>query len=491
MKQTIKLFAVALLGGFVALGANNLFFENKAQNANKQITEHHNTNDNNTNIAQAVNYSAPLNIPEGTQVDFTEAADKSVHAVVFIMSEFKTKSSVYDDYFSPEDFFFRGQPNIIRASGSGVILSSDGYIVTNNHVVQQASKVRVTLNDKREYDAKIIGTDPSTDLALLKIDEKDLPFLTFGNSDKLKVGEWVLAVGNPFNLTSTVTAGIVSAKARNINILGSQSSIESFIQTDAAVNPGNSGGALVNTRGELVGVNAAIASRTGSYIGYSFAIPVSIVKKVVNDLKEFGVVKRAYIGVSYQNIDSKLAKKLNIKDMHGVYIQGIVHGGAAEKAGIKPGSIITKINGKEINSGSELLENVGMHRPGDKIEVSVVKDGESKTYDVVLTDLYGNTSININDEVSKIQKEIGAKFGTVDSRMKKELKISNGVEVVEVRDGIFRNAGIRKGFIIVKIDQTYVEKPSDVEKILSKKKGGVLIEGVYPNGVKAYYGFGL
>jgi Do/DeqQ family serine protease len=486
MKQSLKLFGVALLGGMVALGGNQLLQDKVPQNMQSKQVEVQQVQK-----AQPVNFSAPLNIPTGIQVDFTEAAEKSVHAVVYIMSEFKKKSSVYDDYFSPEDFFFRGMPNVIRASGSGVILSSDGYIVTNNHVVQQASRVRVTLNDKREYDARIVGTDPSTDLALLKIDAKNLPFLTFGNSDNVKVGEWVLAVGNPFNLTSTVTAGIVSAKARNINILGSQTSIESFIQTDAAVNPGNSGGALVNTKGQLIGVNAAIASRTGSYIGYSFAIPVSIVKKVVNDLKEFGEVKRAYIGVTYQNMNSKLADKLGIDKLKGVYIEGVIHGGAAEKAGIKPGSILTKIGDNEINSGSELLEKVGMHRPGDKIQVTAVKDGKSKTYDVVLTDLYGNTSIKEEKDETVVSMRIGAKFAPVDNRMKQELRIDNGVVVVDLSDGVFSQAGIRKGFIIQKIDQSPVYKPSDVEKILSKKKGGVLIEGIYPNGVKAFYGFGL
>jgi S1-C subfamily serine protease len=307
MKQTIKLIGIAFIGGLIALGGNQLLREKTVHEI--QTTQ---VKEQNKQVAQPISFGT-TNDNNTSPIDFTEAADKSIHAVVYIMSEFNKKSSVYDDYFSPNDFFFRGQPNVIKASGSGVILSSDGYIVTNNHVVQQASNIVVTLNDKREYTAKVIGTDPSTDLALLKIDASDLSYLVFGNSDEVKVGEWVLAVGNPFNLTSTVTAGIISAKARNINILGSQTSIESFLQTDAAVNPGNSGGALVNTQGKLIGVNAAIASRTGSYIGYSFAIPVSIVKKVVSDLKEFGVVKRAYIGVSIQNIDSKLAKKLSLE----------------------------------------------------------------------------------------------------------------------------------------------------------------------------------
>ncbi len=484
MKQTIKLIGIAFLGGVLALGANDLITEEPATDISKQEVQPV------AKPVEAVNFvstSTTSNAP----IDFTEAADKSLHAVVYIMSEFSQRSSVYDDYFSPNDFFSRGQPNVIRASGSGVILSSDGYIVTNNHVVQEASKVTVTLNDKREYNATVVGTDPSTDLALLKIDEKELPYLTFGNSDEVKVGEWVLAVGNPFNLTSTVTAGIISAKARNINILGSQTSIESFLQTDAAVNPGNSGGALVNTKGELIGVNAAIASRTGSYVGYSFAIPVTIVKKVVGDLKEFGEVKRAYIGVTIQNIDSKLSKELKQKEIKGVFIAGVINGGAAEKAGIKPRSIVTKIDGSAVNTGSELLEKVGIHRPGDKITVTTEdENGEETKYDVVLTDLYGNSNIKTNsDEV--VNQKIGATFSSIDNKTKQALKLNSGVQVKKVNAGLFRNAGIKEGFIILRVDQTVVRKPDDITKILNTKKGGVLIEGIYPNGVRAYYGFGI
>jgi len=488
MKQAVKLLGIAFLGGMVALGANQLF-TNDDTNVNMATTQIQN---NASPIAPSTNFTSVNNTSNNAQVDFTEAADKSLHAVVYIMSEFDKRSSVYDDYFSPNDFFSRGQPNVIRASGSGVILSSDGYIVTNNHVVQEASKVTVTLNDKREYIATVVGTDPSTDLALLRIEEKELPYLTFGNSDEVKVGEWVLAVGNPFNLTSTVTAGIISAKARNINILGSQTSIESFLQTDAAVNPGNSGGALVNTKGELIGINAAIASRTGSYVGYSFAIPVTIVKKVVNDLKEFGKVERAYIGVTIQNIDSKLSKELKQESIKGVLVAGVIRGGAAEKAGIKPRSIVTKIDGANVNTGSELLEKVGIHRPGDKIIVST-EDSEGKVIDheVILTDLYGNTNVSSKKNTTVAAQKIGAKLSSIDNKMKQEMKINNGVLVTAVSEGLFQDAGIRKGFIILKIDQAVVSKPSDVTKILDSKKGGVLIEGVYPNGVRTYYGFGI
>jgi len=488
MKQTIKLIGIAFLGGFIALGANRIF--ETTENANKNISEISSVNQ---TPAQAIHVAQVNNSEANNDIDFTKAANKSIHSVVYIMSEFNKKSSVYDDYFSPNDFFFRGTPQTIKASGSGVILSSDGYIVTNNHVVQEASKITVTLNDKREYTAQVIGTDPSTDLALLKIDETGLQYLTFGNSDNAKIGEWVLAVGNPFNLTSTVTAGIISAKARDINILGSQTSIESFIQTDAAVNPGNSGGALVNTKGELIGINAAIASRTGSYIGYSFAIPVTIVKKVVNDLKEYGQVQRAYIGVTIQNIDSKKSKELHQSKVKGVLVEGIIEGGAAEKAGIHPQTIVTKIDGSEVNTKSELLEKVGIHRPGDKIIVSTENsEGESKDYTVILTDSYGNTSTKSkNANSASIENKLGVQFAEVDLETKQKLQIQNGVQVVSISKGLFQQAGIRKGFIITKIDQTKVKKASDISKILNSKKGGILLEGVYPNGIKAFYGFGL
>ena len=275
MKEILKIISVAVIGGLIVLGGQNIITDKEATNINDNYILSNSTNTPNRAISNS-------HINSGVaETDFKVAANKTVHAVVYILTEFSRKSSVYDDYFSFNDFFGRGRSgsNIIKASGSGVIISSDGYIVTNNHVVQEADKITVTLNDKRVYNGTVVGTDPTTDLALIKIDEKDLEYVTYGNSDNIEVGDWVLAVGNPFNLTSTVTAGIISAKARNINILGSNSAIESFLQTDAVVNPGNSGGALVDTEGKLVGINAAIASRTGSYIGYSFAIPVTIVKK--------------------------------------------------------------------------------------------------------------------------------------------------------------------------------------------------------------------
>ena len=371
-----------------------------------------------------------------------------------------------------------------------MIISEDGYIVTNNHVVDEAKKVEVTLDDNRNYTAKVIGTDPSTDLALLKIEQKGLPYLSYGNSDNVRVGEWVLAVGNPFNLTSTVTAGIVSAKARNIHILPDQKfPIESFIQTDAAVNPGNSGGALVNTNGELVGVNAAIASNTGSYAGYSFAIPVNIVKKVVDDLLEFGNVQRGFIGISIRDIDADFAKDKDLKNYNGVYVNGLTPGGAASDAGIKEGDIITKINSAPIKTSPELQEQVGLYRPGDKINVTLLRDEKEKLVTVTLRNKEGNTRVIKNE--TEVVNTLGASLETIGSSEKSKLGIETGVKIKDIGTGKLRSAGIKEGFIITRIDNKDVDSASDVIAYLQNKRGGVLIEGVYPNGMRAYYGFGM
>jgi serine protease Do len=315
-------------------------------------------------------------------VDLTAAAELSIHAVVHIKTEFLRKNAVWDDFFG-EGFmeqFFGITPSQypIVATGSGVIIDKDGYIVTNNHVVQDASKITVTLNNKREYNAQIVATDPQTDLALIKIEGEDFPFLVFGNSDDVKIGEWVLAVGNPFNLTSTVTAGIVSAKARNLNILGNNATVESFIQTDAAVNKGNSGGALVNIKGELIGINSAIASGTGFYTGYSFAIPSNIAKKVVNDLKKYNSVQRAKFGASLMEIDSQKADELNLKEVKGLYVTELVDDGAASQGGLVVGDIILNIDNTEINSMSEMREILTRHSPGDEIAVTYLRDNSQK-----------------------------------------------------------------------------------------------------------------
>jgi serine protease Do len=426
--------------------------------------------------------------------DFVDAAELTIHAVVHIKTFYTRKSSVYDNFFGFHDFFgfdpFPRRSYPIQASGSGVIISADGYIVTNNHVVQEAEQIEVTLNDKRTFTAKIIGRDPSTDLALIKVDAKDLPYILFGNSDQVKVGEWVLAVGNPFNLTSTVTAGIVSAKARNINILGDKSAIESFIQTDAAVNRGNSGGALVNSKGELVGVNAAIASNTGAYTGYSFAIPVNIVRKVMGDLKEFGEVQRAVIGASIVEIDSKLADEKGLKRIRGVYIAGVSAYGAADNAGLTEGDIVLEINGMKVNSKSELLEMIGRQRPGDKVKLLVDRKGKERTYTVTLLNAKGTTDV-VTRESQSVTSLLGGGFADASPEELKKLGLTYGVKVISLEGGKMLSSGIREGFIITSVDNQAVKSVDDLVNYLNNKRGGVLIEGVYPNGMRAYYGFGL
>ena len=431
---------------------------------------------------------------KGGMVDFTEAAETSVNAVVHVMTVIETKQTSYN-YDPFLEFFFgergnqRQQPRQHQmGSGSGVILSQDGYIVTNNHVVDGSDNVTVVLNDKREFKATIVGTDPNTDLALLKIDAKDLPTLTVGNSDDLKVGEWVLAVGNPFNLTSTVTAGIVSAKARNINILTSDMKIESFIQTDAAVNPGNSGGALVNTRGELVGINAAIASQTGSYSGYSFAIPTSIMSKVVADLKEFGTVQRALLGVQIQDINAEFAKEKGLDVLEGAYVAAVSENSAAEEAGIKKGDIITHVNGNKVKSVSETQDQISRFRPGDKVEVIFLRDNKSKKATVTLKNVNGDTEMI--KQVSA--NELGATLTPLSKQKLQQYGLNNGLEVSKVmRGGKFNRAGIPNGYIIVRMNNIVVNSQADVDRIVSsiskQEEKALFISGILPNGKVVYY----
>lgn len=480
MKKYLGYFVVALLGGLIAVGTFAMFQNNRSE------------------VVGIPQKNMPVQFTSGAGpafADFTAAANISVHSVVHIKTEYEKRTAYYDQFFDLRDFF-GGSPfqdrGPVEGAGSGVIISPDGYIVTNNHVVQDASKIEVVLNDKRSYEAQVIGTDPSTDLAVVKIDEKNLPYLLFGNSDDVKIGEWVLAVGNPFNLTSTVTAGIVSAKARNINILGqgTENAIESFIQTDAAVNRGNSGGALVNTSGELIGINAAIASGTGFYAGYSFAIPVNIVKKVANDLIDYGTIQRAFLGVNIREIDSKFADQQGIKDLRGVYVADVVTEGSAEEAGIKSGDVIVAIDKIDVNSTSELLEIVGRHRPGDKVTVTVNRNGRSSDFSVTLRNRDGNTSL-VKKEDKDILTLLGATFEQPNAETLGKLGIKYGVQVTELNQGLLAEAGIRKGFVITEIDKKQIRTLNDIDSALKSKRGGVLIEGVYPNGTRAYYGFGI
>ncbi len=467
---------MAVLGGIVSLGLYKAF-------------EKKNT----------INYPDPQGIPvqqvalygpgaPGNLPDFETAASISVHAVVHIKSEFQKKSLVYDDFFS---FFNYGQSapreyvSPYSAMGSGVIVSANGYIVTNNHVVQDAVDITVTLNDKRVYKATVVGTDPGTDLALIRIEENNLPFLAYGNSDDVKIGEWVLAVGNPFNLTSTVTAGIVSAKARDINILGSKGAVESFIQTDAAINPGNSGGALVNTRGELIGINAAIASGTGYYTGYSFAIPVNIVKKVVDDFAKFGKIKRVWLGVYYREIDDQFAKDKGLSSLSGVYIDDVVSGGSAEKAGIQKGDIIISIQSKPVNGKSELMEAVSQMSPGDEISVSVLREG--KQIDLQVKMVSESSTQTVAVEGNKLTL-YGATFEPLGETEKARYRLSHGFKITRVEPGKFSQAGLKAGFILVNVDNRPITSIGALKEALTSNKNGVQIDGLYPNGMRAFYG---
>lgn len=464
-------------------------------------------NRNNVNLSQSnfsfeqipASYANFNNASRTGDTDFTVAAELTVNAVVHV----KVKSEVmqsrgfggdpfFEYFFGPQ--FRQQQPQIREGAGSGVIISSDGYIVTNNHVIDNSKEIEVVLNDKRSFTAKVVGSDPNTDIALLKIEEKDLPFIIFGNSDSLKVGEWVLAVGNPFNLTSTVTAGIVSAKARNINILNSAMKIESFIQTDAAVNPGNSGGALVNTRGELVGINTAIASQTGSFAGYSFAVPSSIVQKVVSDIRQFGIVQRAVLGVEIRDINGELAKEKNIKTFDGAYVAKVVENSAADKAGVKAGDIITNVNGVAVKSVAQLQEQVGRYRPGDKIFIELLRDNKNQKLNVELKNRQGNTELVLSDVNVDL---LGATFKEPDSKIKEKFGVDYGVEVKSVGKGKFSNAGIKNGYIILKINNIRMSNEKDIETAMkavmdNADQNKVLwITGFYPNGKTAYYAIDL
>jgi serine protease Do len=423
--------------------------------------------------------------------DFTEAASIAIPATVHIKtktvrsaSNNLPKKNPFSDLFGidPDDFFgdrSRSLPEM--GSGSGVIISEDGYIVTNNHVVDGADEVMVTLSNKKSFKAKVVATDPSSDLAVVKVDAKGLPFLLYGNSDDVKVGQWVLAVGYPLYLETTVTAGIVSAKGRSININDRQSKspIESFIQTDAAVNPGNSGGPLINTQGQLVGINSAIASPTGSYAGYSFTIPVNIVKKVVTDLMKYGTTQRAYLGIEYarDNLSDDVKKQEGIKDEEGVYVMEVTESGAAALAGIKKGDLITKINGITVNSGAELVGQIAIYRPGDKITITYVRNGS--TFDIPVT-LRNNTG-TVDVVKNSVFDKLGADIITLPKKDATTLKVKGGVIVKSISEkGLFSKTRMEEGFVILKVNGTEVMSVDDFRKALDAAGGSAKLEGIYP-----------
>jgi len=482
--STIKSFLGGIVGAmlvlfviFVIREFNNTSSRRIETGYNKQLPPIHNT----------------ANTPQQA-VDLTFAAEKSLDAVVHIKTRVVSRTNSYDDFFGQfKDYFHQYPPrqNSYIAFGSGVIISSDGYIVTNNHVIDGADMISVTFNDERETEAVVIGVDPSTDLALIKVDKDDLPFLTFGNSDDVKIGEWVLAVGNPFDLNSTVTAGIISAKARNINILGGQSSIESFIQTDAVVNRGNSGGALVNTTGELIGINAAIASHTGVYEGYSFAIPVNIVKKVVNDIIEYGEPQRSYLGVQIQDINAEFAKIAGLESVNGIYVAGVVENSGAYDAGIVEGDVILSINGTPTNSLSSLLGLIAQFNPGTTVVAQINRDNQIITLDVVLKNKNGTTRI-VKSGDSFYNNLLGAKLERISIEELTSLKIANGLRIIEIDDGILNQSGIADGFIITEINGDSVDSQENLSSALQKSRRNIIhLKGIYPNGVRVSYEFML
>ncbi len=432
---------------------------------------------------------------EADMFDFTYAAEKTVHGVVHVkvtsmrrQQQFQQprQDPFFDWFFGPRPERER-EPQPVTGFGSGVIISEDGYIVTNYHVIENATAVEVTLNDRRSFEASIVGSHPDSDIALLKVEAEGLHYIEFGNSDDLRLGQWVLAVGNPMNLTSTVTAGIVSAKGRTVGIFGDREMpVESFIQTDAAVNRGNSGGALVNLRGELVGIPTLIMSPTGAFAGNSFAVPVSIVGKVVEDLIEFGEVQRAVLGVYMQDLTSELAREHNIERLDGVFISDLVEGGAAEDAGIRVGDVILRVNNVAVNSPAELQEQILRYRPNDKVNILINRNNRTQQITVTLRNVEGRTEI-----VRPQEAYLGARFRQVPQELMSQLNISGGAQVTDLTPGKFMEAGIREGCIIVSINNQPVNSPSDIRKILEGHQGGVIVEGVYPDGTVNYYAFGL
>lgn len=434
-------------------------------------------------------------------IDFTPAATSATPAVVHIKTKTKARqvsntqrqrSNPFADLFGDDFGDFFGGPRVIpeqRASGSGVLITEDGYIITNNHVVDGADEINVTLANKKSYKATLIGTDPSSDIAVIKVEAKTLPYLVYGNSDEVKLGQWVLAIGYPLNLDATVTAGIVSAKSRSIGINSrqSQSPVESFIQTDAAVNSGNSGGALINTAGELIGINSAIASPTGAYAGYSYAIPVNIVKKIVTDIVKFGTVQRAYIGINYPNENlsddqkRELEKELgtSIKEGEGVYITGVPEGGAAAAAGLKKGDLVTKVNGNVVTNGPELQEQVALYKPGDKISVSYKRGGKENTINITLKNKAGTTEIV---KTTSALEQLGGELENIDKSLAAANDIKGGVRVRKVGSGLLGKSRMQDGFVITGVNGREVKNVEELQEVLSSLKGGgvVRLEGIYP-----------
>ncbi|MDX2301700.1 MAG: Do family serine endopeptidase [Microscillaceae bacterium] len=499
MKNGMYLIGAALLSSVMTVAAYKIAGLDRKEVVFQEVSN----SDGDTNPAFALvkrqNTKPGL---EDVPFDFTEAAEKTTPSVVHIVATQKadrrTQTQVPDMFreFFGDEFFRNPQgPQESQGSGSGVIISQDGYIVTNNHVVDNASKIEVILNDKKTFEAKVIGVDPSTDLAVIKVETTGLPNIILGNSDDVRVGQWVLAVGNPFNLESTVTAGIVSAKGRNLNILRDKdrAPIESFIQTDAAVNPGNSGGALINPKGELIGINTAIATPTGTYAGYSFAVPINIVRKVMKDIIEYGSVQRAYLGITIRELDGNYAKEKGLKGItEGVRIETVTSGSAAEEAGLKEGDIIVKIDGKIIKTSPQLLEEIAKRRPGNKIQVEAIRDGSPKTFEVFLKSQTGATQL-VKTTDTEVMRKLGAEFENLSKEELKKLGVEYGIRVSRLYNGKLRNeTDIQEGFVITKMGGEPIKSVDEFVKKLENTQGGIFLSGVYPDSDgEFYYAFGM
>ena len=491
MKKIGITLLTAFVGGAVAVGSYKLIENKYADSISLEERQKVYFTNNPVNVASSAG-----------EVDFVQPAAAVTPAVVHIKTTYSGNAAGggMDDMFEE---FFGGprQRSPQMASGSGVIISDDGYIVTNNHVVEKASKIDVVLPDKRSFQAKVIGRDPNTDLALIKVSGTKLPIVKLGNSDNVRVGEWVLAVGYPFTLNTTVTAGIVSAKGRSIGILGqddetpyhqrnrpvqqkkANTAIESFIQTDAAINPGNSGGALVNTRGELIGINSAIASQTGSYAGYGFAIPINLAKKILEDFRKFGSVKRGFIGVSFVELDAERAKTYGIKQINGLYVDKVVDNSGAEAAGLKNGDVITRVEGNQISSSADLQERVGRLRPGDKIDLTYLREGKERNATVTLK---GEESVKTASNISSEEmfNKMGASFTPATTAQKQRYNVRNGVVVTEVyENGLFEEAEIPKGTVITGINGKLINSVEDMDNaLLESRNNMVRIDGIAPDG---------
>jgi len=502
-KKNISIIAIVFMLVLVAIGSLKLFeigtihhqdpvYNQAPLSASSEQFKF--TNYNNTATKESTNYPNP---------NFVAPAKKATQAVVHIIAKYEAKvmqrgknpmEELFKEFLgegfelAPKEY--KTQPS--AAFGSGVIISEDGYIVTNNHVIDKADQLEVTLDDNRKFTAKVIGIDADTDLALLKIDVNKLPYLNFGNSETIEVGEWVLAVGNPFNLTSTVTKGIVSAKARRADLskLGSSIKIEAFIQTDAAVNKGNSGGALVNLNGDLVGINTAISTTNGSFAGYSFAIPSSIVQRVVSDLKQYGSVKRAMLGILTMDVNADLAKEKNLTRFDGVYLTGFSAQSAALEAGLKEGDVIVAINGVKIKNLAQLQEQLIGYRPGEKVNLAIDRKGKEMIRAVSLKSTLNE--IKIVQTERKVEVE-GATFEQLDPGTQQRLGLSHGLQVKNLEKGKWQQVGMKKGFILLYIDKEPIATLDQLSAVLKSKKGGILVEGIYPNNSqqREYYGIGL